>query len=486
MDWNPTTQNSIRAASAFSPVIKRPRRLLQNHDNLLHYIQIGLSIIISAAVMFSLAWWRDDGVIHGHYRTLALIAGLLILVVYEWRGVFRRFSGRIDTCMRLARSWLLVTTLAVFTTFVTKTSEDFSRMVIISWAALGYVAQVMAYQISYKLSQRYRHTRRQPIRAVVLGSYWLAEHLVESITSNAWMPDRVVGVIDENKNGLDRWVRDPVPYLGDFDELLHILEDSNITRVYIALPITCSATIEEACRKLADVPVDVVWVPDIFAMRLLNHSVKELNGLPLISLSESPLVSQSQAMTKNLLDKTIALLALTLLSPLMLTVSYLVWQSSPGPILFKQKRHGWDGRVIEVWKFRSMFMHFDKRVKQATKHDDRITRVGRFIRRTSLDELPQLFNVLQGTMSLVGPRPHAIEHNDLYTNKIQSYMLRHRIKPGMTGLAQVNGLRGETDTLEKMLRRVELDLEYINTWSIWSDVKILIKTPFSLFSKTAY
>lgn len=485
MEWNSVTGKGIRSASAFRPVIKRPKRLLQNHDNLLHYIQIGLSILISTVIMYALAWWRD-GLIFEHYRSLAVISGLLILVIYEWRGVYRRFSGRIDTCLRLARSWLLVMTLTIVVTFLTKTGNDFSRSVILGWGAAGYIAQVIAYQLSFKLSQRYRYGRKQPIRAVVLGSYWLAEHLVESITNNEWMPDRVIGVIDDNRDGLKGWTRDPVPYLGDFDELASILESSEINRIYIALPITCSASIEEVCRKLADIPVDVVWVPDIFAMRLLNHSVKELNGLPLISLSESPLVSQSQALAKSVVDKGFALLALVLLSPVMIVVAFLVRHESPGPILFKQKRHGRDGRIIEVWKFRSMYMHVDDRVHQATKNDERITPIGRFIRRTSIDELPQLFNVLQGTMSLVGPRPHAIAHNDLYTKKIQSYMLRHRIKPGMTGLAQINGLRGETDTLEKMLRRVELDLEYINTWSIWADIKILIKTPFSLFSDTAY
>jgi putative colanic acid biosynthesis UDP-glucose lipid carrier transferase len=485
MDWNSATENSIRAASAYSPVIKRPKRLLQNHDNLLQHIQIGLSILISALVLFCLAWWRDGEILE-HYRSFAIISGLLILMVYGWRGVFRRFSGRINTCLRLARSWLLVTALTVMAIFLTKTSDDFSRLVILGWGLAGYVAQVVAYQLTFKLSQRYRYNRKKPIRAVVLGSHWLAEHLVESITGNEWMPDRVIGVVDDNKDGLQGWTRDPVPYLGNFNELPSILDSNGISRVYIALPITCSAQIKEVCEMLADTPVDVVWAPDIFAMRPLNHSVKELNGLPLISLSESPLVSQSQAMAKNLVDKVGALLAMIFLSPVMALVAFLVWHSSPGPILFKQRRHGWDGRIIEVWKFRSMYMHFDERVRQATQDDERITPVGRLIRRTSLDELPQLFNVLQGTMSLVGPRPHAIAHNDFYTEKIQSYMLRHRIKPGMTGLAQVNGLRGETDTLEKMLRRVELDMEYINTWSIWADIKILIKTPFALLSKTAY
>src|SRR5690606_34288001 len=165
----------------------------------------------------------------------------------------------------------------------------------------------------------------------------------------------------------------------------------------------------------------------------------------------------------------LALLAIVVLSPLMLALAVAVKLSSPGPVLFAQPRHGWNGRVFQLLKFRSMRIHQDNGVTQATRHDNRITPVGRFIRRTSLDELPQFFNVLMGDMSLVGPRPHAVVHNDYYAQKIQAYMNRHRIKPGITGLAQINGARGETDTLDKMERRVQLDLDYINSWCLWLD-----------------
>jgi putative colanic acid biosynthesis UDP-glucose lipid carrier transferase len=191
---------------------------------------------------------------------------------------------------------------------------------------------------------------------------------------------------------------------------------------------------------------------------------------------------------KDVMDRTIAAIALLVLSPLMLWVAYKVKRSSPGPVFFKQDRHGWDGKVIKVWKFRSMKLHEEANgeVKQATKEDPRITEIGRLIRRTSIDELPQLINVLQGTMSLVGPRPHAVAHNNYYSDKINAYLARHRIKPGITGLAQISGYRGETETIDKMAKRVEYDLSYINNWSLFLDVKILIKTPISLFSKEIY
>jgi putative colanic acid biosynthesis UDP-glucose lipid carrier transferase len=204
-------------------------------------------------------------------------------------------------------------------------------------------------------------------------------------------------------------------------------------------------------------------------------------------LNESPLTSRpTAALSKSLVEKTVAFLAIIALSPILLIIALAVKINSPGPVFFKQDRHGWNGKVIKVWKFRSMRVHDDRDVKQASRNDSRITPVGRFIRRTSLDELPQLFNVLQGHMALVGPRPHAVAHNNYYSGKILAYMARHRIKPGITGLAQISGCRGETDTIDKMQKRVEIDLQYINSWSLWLDLKILVKTPFTLLSKDIY
>src|SRR5690606_10159618 len=275
--------------------------------------------------------------------------------------------------------------------------------------------------------------------------------------------------------------------LGGAVQLRTLIQQHGIKKVYIALPAEEMGNIESVYIDLMDIQVDVIWVPDFSTMVLLNHSVSEVAGIPAIHLNESPLTANpSAALLKATLDRTLALLAIVALSPLLLVVAAAVKLSSPGPVLFKQPRHGFNGEVFQMWKFRSMRPHDDTVVKQATRHDPRITPVGRFIRRTSIDELPQLFNVLMGDMSLVGPRPHAVQHNDYYSEKIQAYMNRHRIKPGITGYAQINGLRGETDTLDKMERRVKLDLEYINSWSLWLDIKILLKTPLALFSRNAY
>lgn len=461
------------------PFSKRSRRLLQNHDTLLRRLEIAFSMVGSTLVLIALAQWRN-GEVGSQYRILAIISSLIMFAVYEWRGVFRRFDGRCE--LRLGRTWLLVVMLALSIMFFAKAGADFSRSVIFGWIGFGYVVQLLGCELSFRLSQRLKISYRQPIRAVVVGSTRVAEHLINSINRNAWVPDHVIGVVDE----LRRDKLCDVEMLGTFKQLPALIQKHQVNRVYIALPMSCTQIIEQLYRDIANSSIDVVWVPDIFNMSLLNHSVRELNGLPLITLSESPMMSETQLFCKTLLDKTVALLALIALSPLMLTVAVLVRRSSPGPVLFKQKRHGWDGCIIEVYKFRSMYLHDDANVQQASRNDSRITPIGRFIRRTSIDELPQLFNVLMGTMSLVGPRPHAIAHNGFYSQYIRSYMMRHRIKPGMTGLAQINGYRGETQTLNKMLKRVEYDIEYINCWSIFLDIRILLKTPFSLLSSQAY
>jgi len=246
--------------------------------------------------------------------------------------------------------------------------------------------------------------------------------------------------------------------------------------------------VKEILYDLRHSTATIRFVPGIFGFRLLNHSVTEVAGMAVLDLSATPMVGLNRAV-KAVEDRVLALLILVLVSPLMVFLALGVKLTSPGPVLFKQKRHGWDGNPIRVYKFRSMVVHCEEggQVSQAQKSDARITPFGAFLRRTSLDELPQFFNVLQGRMSIVGPRPHAIAHNEQYKDQIEAYMLRHKVKPGITGWAQVNGLRGETDTLDKMKKRIEYDLYYIENWSLWFDIKIIALTLVKGFvHKNAY
>ncbi|HEY3488101.1 MAG TPA: undecaprenyl-phosphate glucose phosphotransferase [Gammaproteobacteria bacterium] len=243
------------------------------------------------------------------------------------------------------------------------------------------------------------------------------------------------------------------------------------------MPFSEEKRLESVLHELRHATVDIRYVPDIFGFRLLNHSIVDIAGLPVLNLSVTPMDGLNRCI-KWLEDWVGASIILLLISPLLLIIAIGIKLSSPGPILFKQLRHGWDGRPIRVYKFRTMVCHTEDEgvITQASPNDKRVTKFGAFLRRTSLDELPQFFNVLQGRMSIVGPRPHAIEHNHEYMEQIDGYMLRHKVKPGITGWAQINGYRGETKTLEEMKKRVEYDLFYIENWSLWFDVRIICLT----------
>jgi putative colanic acid biosysnthesis UDP-glucose lipid carrier transferase len=246
--------------------------------------------------------------------------------------------------------------------------------------------------------------------------------------------------------------------------------------IYIALPMASQPRILKLLEDLRDTTASIYFVPDIFVSDLIQARVDSIGGLPVVAVCESPFCGIN-GVVKRASDFVLATLILLLISPLMVAIALGVKLSSPGPVLFKQRRYGLDGKRIVVYKFRSMTVEEDgDLVRQATKNDSRVTRFGGFLRRTSLDELPQFINVLQGCMSVVGPRPHAVAHNEIYRKLIRGYMIRHKVKPGITGFAQVNGWRGETDTVDKMKRRIEYDLQYLRNWSLLLDLQIIFKT----------
>lgn len=466
----------------------RPRRLLRNHQNLMFWVQIGADIATAVITLFTLTYLKL-GEFPDHYRFLAIITILTIFGIYTSRGVYRQSANFWRTAMRVSLAWGLCIAFWLLLAFATKTSDLFSRQVILTWMPLVLVLQLLNLRILSSLNSYYKRQHARPIPALVVGDGKVARHLVRSLNGNSWLRDRVVGVVrSDDELYEDSAEAFTVPVLGNVSALRTLIRENGVRRIYMALPMSESQQIEGLHIDLLDMNVDVIWAPDIFAMNLLNHSVREVAGVPLISLNESPLTSSRMAMLlKSLMDKSCALLGLIVLSPLFLVIALLIKQSSKGPVFFKQDRTGFDGKIFKVYKFRSMKMHADDTVvKQATKEDPRVTAIGKFIRRTSIDELPQLINVLDGSMSLVGPRPHAVSHNDYYSGKINAYLARHRIKPGITGLAQISGYRGETETLDKMEKRVEYDLAYINSWSLGLDIKILLKTPASLFAKDIY
>jgi putative colanic acid biosynthesis UDP-glucose lipid carrier transferase len=468
-----------------SPAAHRSKRLLRNHDTLVQWIQHFLNAAAVITTLLLLALWRD-GEVGSHYRSMLVIAVLLMFITYHVFGVHRRFDSMLGGIRHLARAWGVVVIFLAWLAFLTKTSEVYSRQVVVYWAISSFALQALVYVATYKIYGVYRAKHRESIPTLIVGTSSVAKHLATSLYNNIWLRDRVVGVINYG-NEDKHWDLNEVPLLGTDKALLDVVKEKNIRRIYVALSFSHIHLIKDIQDKLFDQNVDLIWAPDIFELSLLNHSVKEVAGVPLIALNETPLMDGGPAFVKSAMDKFTAALALIMLSPLLLTISLIVKLTSPGPVIFKQVRDGWDGKKFHVYKFRSMYVHQEGEiVEQAKKHDSRVTPIGRFIRRTSIDELPQLLNVLEGTMSLVGPRPHAVSHNQYYSKKVKAYLARHRIKPGMTGLAQINGLRGETDTVEAMRKRVAYDLEYISNWSPLLDIKIILLTPFRLMRGNAY
>ena len=464
--------------------IQSQRSLLQRRKSLTTTLQALIDGLIVLATVYY-AFYNAQGFINTIDAVFMITLLAIMGVTYDQMGIYRRFGGLIRSARKLFFAWSVSFAITLFIFIMAQYFDQFSRPVLMAIFMIAFAGQLLNRWalITFQLQSAQAHEDQNNV--LLIGGGPLVKHLYDSINGNPWIPEKAIGRIRVGNENGDMEL--PVPVLGERAEVLDVVRANNIRTVYIAVSLENSHLVEELYLGLANENIDVHWVPNIYSLDLINHSVKEMAGLPLLTLSESPLIGNHK-LFKAVEDRIIASIALVLLSPLMLIVAILIKLDSPGPVIFRQSRTGWNGREFHIWKFRSMRLHQPENgeVRQATRDDDRITHIGRFIRKTSIDELPQLFNVLSGKMSLVGPRPHAIEHNTDYDKRIRAYMTRHRIKPGITGLAQINGYRGETDTLEKMKKRVEFDMQYINNWSFWLDIEILLKTIPALLRDEAY
>jgi putative colanic acid biosysnthesis UDP-glucose lipid carrier transferase len=316
---------------------------------------------------------------------------------------------------------------------------------------------------------------RAPDTAVIVGANELGRTLARQLIDDPLPQVRVAAFFDDRApprlgDGLE------APLSGNIDGVAEFVRANHVDQIYIALPMASQPRILKLLDQLRDTTSSIYFVPDIFMYDLIQARVDTVAGLPLLAVCESPFHGTT-GVIKRLSDVCVAVAAILLTAPLMLAIALAIKIAMPGPVLFKQRRYGLDGHQIIVWKFRTMTVQEDgAEVRQATRDDERIPPLGRFLRRTSLDELPQFFNVLQGRMSVVGPRPHAVAHNETYRKLIKGYMIRHKVKPGITGWAQVNGARGDTDTVEQMKQRIDFDLEYLRNWSLRLDMRIIWKT----------
>jgi putative colanic acid biosysnthesis UDP-glucose lipid carrier transferase len=371
---------------------------------------------------------------------------------------------------RVLLQWGSVIGLLVLAAFAFDVPDEFRRNVFLTWFIVTPIGLTGTHALRHRVRWLAAHGTDAP-RFIIIGVNEVGVELARRLPQAGFLGyfdfrsvDRIAKVLD-----LDKLV-------GHCKDVANYVRKHNVKVVYIALPLANVPRMSELVNALRDTTASVYFVPDAFAFDLIQGRLVEINGMPALSVCETPLHGMP-AVCKRAMDIAFAGLGLLMLSPALLLIGAAVRLTSRGPALFRQRRYGLDGEEILVYKFRSMRVQEDGAVvNQARKGDPRVTRVGAFLRRTSLDELPQLLNVLEGKMSLVGPRPHAVAHNELYRKLINGYMIRHKVRPGITGLAQVNGLRGETETLEKMSERVRYDLEYLRHWSPWLDIKILFKT----------
>ena len=371
--------------------------------------------------------------------------------------------------------WIIKVGLLAFFGYASRYLEYFDTDVLLTWLWVAPTGQVAAHVMIRRLAPAILKIQGETRLAVVAGLNEQSAELASRIKDDPYSDIQILGFFDDRTKVRLEHPND-CRVLGNLYDLTRFVNENRVPLIYLSLPMSTQPRILTLLDKLRDTTASIYFVPDIFVTDLIQGRLSTAAGLPVVAVCESPFTGFN-GVIKRLSDIVLSLLILCLISPLMLIIAVMIKFSSPGPVIFKQRRYGLDGREIIVYKFRSMTVCDDgDRIRQAQKFDSRITPFGAFLRKTSLDELPQFINVLQGRMSIVGPRPHAVAHNEEYRKLIKGYMVRHKVKPGITGWAQVNGYRGETEVLDKMKKRIDHDLEYLRNWSLKLDLYIIVKT----------
>lgn len=466
--------------------MKHNQGIINSHQKLLDFVNRFTDLALLGVCLYCAQVLAD--------RTWAQQSTLLFLSAvfcYELSSALTGiYSSQRSITTREQVAQLVVT---LFSTFgmITLTSSILyrfhglvDRMLLLSWLGLSIASlglwRIFVRQLLILLRRRGLNTRQ----AAIVGAGELGRALARKFEANPWMGIEVTAFYDEsitiNEVG-------DIPVVHSIEQVVADVRQGYYRQVYITLPLHAEQQVRSIIDEMADSACSVFLIPDIFVFDLLHSRQTSIDGLPAISIYDSPF-SMADSVVKRVFDVIGSLVILTIIALPMMAIALAVKATSRGPVIFRQHRYGLDGMPIEVWKFRTMnAMDNGSEVKQARRNDSRLTPIGGFLRKTSLDELPQFINVLQGHMSIVGPRPHAVAHNEEYRKRIKGYMQRHKVKPGITGWAQVNGWRGETDTLEKMEKRVQYDLAYIRNWNVWLDFKIVFMTIFKGFiNKNAY
>ncbi len=412
----------------------------------------------------------------GHYLVLAIIAFFVAAFLHEQIGAHRHWrSGRLLAFARdIFFGWAVFVAIIALIGYATGFAYQYSAPVIGWWFIVTPFALVAAHLALRRYAAKLH--RGGPLRSVVIvGANQTGLKLAKRIADS---PDRMMEVrgFFDDRASVRLAPPTQIALLGKMADIGAYVREAGINVIFISQPMSAQPRVRQLLDELQDTTASIYFLPDMVTFNLMQARFDEVGGMPVVAICETPF-SGVNSLVKRASDIVIAALVLLLLSPVMLGIAAAVKLTSAGPVIFRQRRYGLNGEDIVVYKFRSMAVCEDgDRVTQARQGDVRVTRLGAVLRRTSLDELPQFINVLEGSMSIVGPRPHAVAHNEQYRGLIKGYMLRHKVKPGITGWAQVNGLRGETDTLDKMAARVEFDLDYLRSWSLSLDLWIILRT----------
>ena len=387
---------------------------------------------------------------------------------------------------RILLVWAGSFALMALTAFAMKMSEDYSRLLFGTWFVSGFVLVFALRLVMSQLIRRWARNGRMERRAVIVGGGKAAEQLIRSVEKQPYNDIRICGIFDDRGDKRSPPIVAGYPKLGTISELIEFARIARIDMLIVSLPLTAESRVLQLLKKLWVLPVDIRLSAHSNALQFRPRAYSYIGSVPMLDIFDKP-INDWDSVAKRAFDIIFSLIGIVVFSPVMLATAIAIKLDSKGPVLFRQKRHGFNNEIIEVYKFRSMYTdRADPTARQTvTRNDPRVTRVGRFIRKTSIDELPQFFNSLLGSLSLVGPRPHAIaaqSHNLLYNEVVDGYFARHKVKPGVTGWAQINGWRGEMDTNEKIRMRTEYDLYYIENWSLLFDLRILFLTPVRLLN----
>jgi len=427
-----------------------------------------------------------DYILSANYQLLLVFICIISFSILRWFSLYGEWRGQsfLNEASKVITAFIVIALALTLALFLLKAGASFSRLWVM-WTLVVSCLLIITYRfITRFYLRRLRLSGSNLKHVIVVGAGALGKRTVDAMKKNTWAGYKPIAFFDDDQS-IHGLTHNKTPIAGTIDDVPSFIEahrksknkdNQAIDQVWIALQMKDQNRIEELQEQLRDSATNVYFIPDLYGFNLANYHVEEKIGLPIMNMSASPMQGLN-AVIKRVEDITISSIALILIAPILSLIAIMIKFDSKGPVFFKQRRYGVDGKEITVWKFRSMSVTEDgDKVSQAKRGDSRVTKIGAFLRKTSLDELPQLINVLQGTMSLVGPRPHAVAHNEYYRKEIQGYMERHKMLPGITGWAQVNGSRGETSEISQMEERVRYDLEYIRNWSLGLDIRILFRT----------